>query len=73
MFDRDHTKAGCKKEQRSFTVVPRAAVENDLDGRLPVFEAGPYLFACDGVALLLVELWRRKVGPGDRPMKGEMR
>ncbi len=30
-----------------------------LDWRLPVFEAGPYLLAFDGAALLLLELWRR--------------
>jgi len=31
-----------------------------LDWRLPVFEAGKYLVAFDGAALLLLEFWRRK-------------
>jgi CRISPR-associated helicase Cas3 len=41
-----------------FTVVPRAAVEGELDWRLPVFDAGKYTLAFDGAALLLLELYR---------------
>ncbi len=41
-----------------FTVVARADVEPELDWRLPVFEAGRYLVALDGAALLLLERWR---------------
>jgi hypothetical protein len=39
-----------------FTVVAKSDVEADLDWRLPVFEAGRYLLAFDGAALLLLEL-----------------
>jgi hypothetical protein len=42
-----------------FAVVPKADVEAEVDWRLPVFEAGRYLLAFDGAALLLLELWRR--------------
>jgi hypothetical protein len=42
--------------------VPKAAVQDDIDWRLPVFEAGKYLIAFDGAALLLLELWRRATG-----------
>jgi hypothetical protein len=48
------------RENHIFVVVPRAAVEEDLDWRLPVFEAGKYLIAFDGAALLLCERWRRR-------------
>lgn len=48
------------RQNHIFTVVPRAVVENALDWRLPVFEAGRYLLAFDGAALVLVELWRRQ-------------
>jgi hypothetical protein len=56
------------RENHVFTVVPKTAVDPDLDWRLPVFEAGRYLLAFDGAALLLLELWRRNqanstVGP----------
>lgn len=47
------------RENHVFTVVPKADVEPYLDWRLPAFEAGDYLLAFDGAALLLVELWRR--------------
>jgi CRISPR-associated helicase Cas3 len=47
------------RENHIFTVVPKADVDSDIDWRLPVFEAGKYLLAFDGAALLLVELWRR--------------
>ena len=47
------------RENHIFTVVPKTVVQEELDWRLPVFEAGPYLLAFDGAALLLVELWRR--------------
>ncbi len=42
-----------------FTVVPKDEVEGEIDWRLPVFEAGKYLIAFDGAALLLLELFRR--------------
>jgi hypothetical protein len=47
------------RENHVFTVVPKAAVQDEIDWRLPVFEAGRYLIAFDGAALLLLELWRR--------------
>jgi hypothetical protein len=46
------------RENHIFTVVPKANVHPYLDWRLPVFEAGKYLAAFDGAALLLLELWR---------------
>lgn len=42
-----------KRENHIFAVVPKAAVENDLDWRLPVFEAGRYLVAFDGLPAAL--------------------
>lgn len=48
------------RENHIFTVVPKAAVQEEIDWRLPVFEAGRYLVAFDGAALLLLELWRRR-------------
>jgi CRISPR-associated helicase Cas3 len=45
-----------------FTVIPKAAIEREIDWRLPVFEAGRHLLAFDGAALLLLELWRRQTG-----------
>jgi hypothetical protein len=48
------------RENRIFTVVPRREVEAQVDWRLPVFEAGKYLIAFDGAALLLLELFRSK-------------
>ncbi len=56
------------RENHIFAVVPRAEVEDRLDWpacasadrRLPVFEAGKYLIAFDGAALLLLEIWRRQ-------------
>lgn len=48
------------RENHIFAVVPKAAVQGDIDWRLPAFEAGQYLLAFDGAALLLVELWRRR-------------
>jgi hypothetical protein len=47
------------RENHIFVVVPRAAVEADLDWRLPVFEAGKYAVAFDGAALLLLEFWKK--------------
>lgn len=47
------------RENHVFTVVPRTAVEESVDWRLPVFESGKYLVAFDGAALLLLELFRR--------------
>jgi CRISPR-associated helicase Cas3 len=46
------------RESHIFAVVPRAAVQDQVDWRLPVFEAGKYLVAFDGAALLLIEVWR---------------
>lgn len=48
------------RENHIFTVAPKAAVQDDVGWRLPVFEAGKYLVAFDGAALLLLELWRRR-------------
>jgi hypothetical protein len=47
------------RENHIFVVVSRASVEAELDWRLAVFEAGKYLLAFDGAALLMLELWRR--------------
>ncbi len=38
--------------------MPGGEVERNTDWRLPVFEAGKYLVAFDGAALLLLELRR---------------
>ena len=51
-------------ENHIFVAVPRAEVEQQIDWRLPVFEAGRYVIAFDGAArlpgrgqaLLLLEL-----------------
>jgi hypothetical protein len=48
------------QEPHIFTVVPKSAVEDEIDWRLSAFEAGKYLIAFDGTALLLLELFRRK-------------
>jgi CRISPR-associated helicase Cas3 len=48
------------RDDHIFTVVPKGVVQEDVDWRLPVFEAGQYLVAFDGAALLLLELWRRR-------------
>jgi hypothetical protein len=48
------------RENHIFTVVPKSAVEGEIDWRLAVFEASKYLIAFDGAALLLLELFRRK-------------
>jgi len=50
------------RENHTFAVVPKAAVQEEVDWRLSVFEAGRYLLAFDGAALLLVELCRRCKG-----------
>jgi hypothetical protein len=47
------------REPHIFTVVPKAVIENKIDWRLSVFEAGKYLLAFDGAALLLLELVRK--------------
>lgn len=47
------------RESHIFTVVPIASVDAEIDWRVPVFEAGRYLLAFDGAALLLLEVWRR--------------
>jgi hypothetical protein len=46
------------QENHIFAVVPRKEVETGLDWRLAVFEAGRYIVAFDGMALLLLELLR---------------
>lgn len=53
------------RQNHIFTVVPKTLVQEELDWRLPVFEAGPYLLAFDGAALLLVELRRRKLSDSE--------
>lgn len=40
-------------ENHILVVVPRTDVQEDLDWRMPAFEAGKYLLAFDGAALLL--------------------
>jgi CRISPR-associated helicase Cas3 len=47
------------RENHIFTVIPKVEVESQLDWRLPVFEAGRYIVAFDGAALLLLELWKK--------------
>jgi CRISPR-associated helicase Cas3 len=47
------------RENHVFSVVRKTAVWDEIDWRLAVFEAGDYLLAFDGAALLLLELWRR--------------
>jgi hypothetical protein len=49
------------EEIRPALCVPTTPVDPDIDWRLPVFEAGRYLLAFDGAALLLLELSRRKM------------
>jgi hypothetical protein len=49
------------REPHIFTVVPKSAVEEEIDWRLSVFEAGKYLIAFDGAALLLLELWKKQM------------
>ncbi len=59
------------RENHIFTVVPKAKVEAGLDWSLPVFEAGRYLIAFDGAALLMLELWREKMfGEGGSDVRG---
>src|SRR5690606_15553733 len=48
------------RENHIFGVVPKVDVEAELDWRMPVFEAGKYVIAFDGAALLLLEVWRRR-------------
>ncbi len=43
-----------------FTVVSRKEIQSELDWHLPVFESGEYLVAFDGIALLVLELLRRR-------------
>lgn len=52
------------RENHIFVVVPKAVVEHEIDWRLPVFEAGKYLIAFDGAALLLLEMAKRLVDLG---------
>ena len=50
-------------QRGTFRVVSQEAI----DWRLPVFEAGRYLVAFDGAALVLLELWRRHAeGAGEQ-------
>jgi hypothetical protein len=43
-------------------VVAKSVVANLMDWRLPVFEAGAYVLAFDGAALLLLESAKRGQG-----------
>jgi hypothetical protein len=47
------------RENHIFTVAPKADVQEDMDWRFPAFEAGKYILAFDGAALLLLELCTR--------------
>lgn len=47
------------RQNHIFTVVPKLEADSQLDWRLPVFEAGRYMIAFDGAALLLLELWKK--------------
>lgn len=47
------------RENHIFAVVPRSAIQEEIDWRLPVFESGRYLVAFEGAALLVLELLRR--------------
>lgn len=47
------------RENHIFSVVPKTTVEGEIDWRLPVFEAGDFLVAFDGAALLLKEIYDR--------------
>jgi hypothetical protein len=47
------------RENHIFTVVAKSVVANLIDWRLPVFEAGAYVLAFDGAALLLLETAKR--------------
>lgn len=46
------------RQNHIFAVIQKAAVQGDIDWRLPVFESGEYLLAFDGSALLLLEIAR---------------
>ncbi len=58
------------RQSHIFAVVPRAAMQSEMDWRQPVIESETFLVAFDGAALLLIELWRRRVAKtadaGDR-------
>ena len=43
------------RENHIFAVVPKSTAGNLIDWRLPMFEAGAYMLAFDGAALLLLE------------------
>ena len=43
-----------------FALAKKKDVESDLDWRLPIFEAGEYLLAFDGAALLLLEMAKKR-------------
>jgi CRISPR-associated helicase Cas3 len=47
------------RQNHVFSVAPRSLVEAEIDWKLPVFEAGRYLVAFDGAALMMLELWKR--------------
>ena len=57
------------REAHIFTVASRAMVEKYIDWRLPVIEAGQYLLAFDGAALLLRSIWMRLHDKGDRLLR----
>ena len=45
-------------------------LKDEVDRRLPVFDCGKHVIAFDGAALLLNELWQRKLaGDGERNVK----
>jgi hypothetical protein len=50
------------RENHIFAVVAKSVVANLMDWRLPVFEAGAYVLAFDGAALLLLESAKRGQG-----------
>jgi hypothetical protein len=49
-----------QQKNHIFALARKRDVETDLDWRLPVFESGQYLLAFDGVALLMLEMARRR-------------
>ncbi len=48
------------RENHIFAVVPKSEVQDEIDWRMPVFEAGRYILAFDGAALLLLALYDRR-------------
>ncbi|MGH9764563.1 MAG: hypothetical protein ACREDR_28900, partial [Blastocatellia bacterium] len=50
------------RQNHVFTVIPKGIADRLIDWRIPVFEAGKYLVAFDGAALLLTEIYKRGNG-----------